>query len=91
MVEDWSRFALRFSDYYKSLDHNSLWVPPRLRSREWMFIPWGSKPPDRHRGFIDKKGLLRNMFGHFEIDFTNNDKMFKNDDNLLNNLLKHID
>jgi DNA primase small subunit len=22
-----------------------------------MFIPWGSKPPDRHRGFIDKKGL----------------------------------
>ncbi|MDB3871096.1 hypothetical protein N9318_02150 [Euryarchaeota archaeon] len=57
MVEGWSRFALRFSDYYNSLDHNTLWVPPRLRSREWMFIPWGSKPPDRHRGFIDKKGL----------------------------------
>ena len=57
MVEGWSRFALRFSDYYKSLDSRDLWVPPRLRSREWMFIPWGSKPPDRHRGFIDKKGL----------------------------------
>lgn len=57
MVEGWSRFALRFSDYYKSLNHDDLWVPPRLRNREWMFIPWGSKPPDRHRGFIDKKGL----------------------------------
>tara|TARA_B100000953_G_C17983148_1_gene409716 strand:+ start:145 stop:1245 length:1101 start_codon:yes stop_codon:yes gene_type:complete len=40
--------------------------------------------------FIDKKGLLKNMFGHFEIDFTNNDEIFKNDDNLLNNLLKNI-
>lgn len=57
MVEGWSRFALRFGDYYKSLNHNDLWVPPRLKSREWMFIPWGSSPPDRHRGFLDKKGI----------------------------------
>ena len=57
MVEGWSRFALRFSDYYKSLNHNDLFVPPRLKNREWMFIPWGSHPPDRHRGFLDKKGL----------------------------------
>tara|TARA_B100000900_G_C20594194_1_gene722738 strand:+ start:2336 stop:3541 length:1206 start_codon:yes stop_codon:yes gene_type:complete len=57
MVEGWSRFALRFGDYYKSLDHNQLWVPPRLKSREWMFIPWGSRPPDRHRGFLNKRGL----------------------------------
>jgi DNA primase small subunit len=57
MVEGWSRFALRFSDYYKSLDSTEIWVPPRLRNREWMFIPWGSRPPDRHRGFIDKQGL----------------------------------
>jgi len=58
MVEGWSRHALRFSDYYSSLNQNTLWTPPRLKSREWMFIPWGSRPPDRHRGFLDKKELL---------------------------------
>ena len=59
MAEGWSRHALRFSDYYSSLNHNDLWTPPRLKSREWMFIPWGSRPPDRHRGFIDKSELLK--------------------------------
>jgi len=57
MVEGWSRFALRFGEYYNSLNHNDLWVPPRLKNREWMFIPWGASPPDRHRGFLDKKAL----------------------------------
>ena len=58
MSEGWSRHALRFSEYYSSLNQNTIWVPPRLKSREWMFIPWGSRPPDRHRGFIDKNELL---------------------------------
>ena len=58
MNEGWSRFALRFAEYYQSLSVDDLWIPPRFRSREWMFIPWGSKPPDRHRGFSDKRALL---------------------------------
>ena len=58
MASGWSRFALRFSEYYQSLDVSDLWVPPRLRSREWMFIPWGSKPPDRHRALPTKRILL---------------------------------
>ena len=58
MNEGWSRFALRFAEYYQSLGVDDLWIPPRFRSREWMFIPWGSKPPDRHRGFSDKRALL---------------------------------
>ena len=67
MAEGWSRFALRFSEYYGSLNSDSLWVPPRLRSREWMFIPWGGAPPDRHRAFFDKNTLhsyLRNRSPH---------------------------
>ena len=58
MTDGWNRFALRFAEYYQSLSVDDLWVPPRFRSREWMFIPWGSKPPDRHRGFSDKSELL---------------------------------
>jgi len=58
MTEGWSRFALRFAEYYQSLSVDDLWTPPRFRSREWMFIPWGGKPPDRHRGFSDKRELL---------------------------------
>ena len=58
MAGGWSRFALRFSEYYGSLDPASLWTPPRLRSREWMFVPWGGAPPDRHRAFQSKTELL---------------------------------
>tara|TARA_Y100001934_G_C12244867_1_gene722176 strand:- start:108 stop:1286 length:1179 start_codon:yes stop_codon:yes gene_type:complete len=58
MASGWSRFALRFSEYYQSLSVSDLWAPPRLRSREWMFIPWGSKPPDRHRALPTKNDLL---------------------------------
>ena len=54
----WSRYALRFGDYYRSLTTDDIWAPPRLRSREWMFIPWGSKPPDRHRALPTKEDLL---------------------------------
>ncbi|MBK70036.1 MAG: hypothetical protein CMB53_01365 [Euryarchaeota archaeon] len=58
MASGWSRFALRFSEYYQSLSVSDIWAPPRLRSREWMFIPWGSKPPDRHRALPTKNDLL---------------------------------
>ncbi|MCP2507803.1 MAG: hypothetical protein NLN64_05885 [Candidatus Thalassarchaeaceae archaeon] len=58
MAEGWSRHALRFSDYYNSLNVNSLWTPPRLKRREWMFIPWDGRPPDRHRGFNNKSTVL---------------------------------
>ena len=58
MASGWSRFALRFSEYYQSLSVSDIWAPPRLRAREWMFIPWGSKPPDRHRALPTKGDLL---------------------------------
>ena len=57
MAGGWSRFALRFSEYYDSILPESIWTPPRLRTREWMFIPWGGAPPDRHRAFPDKNSL----------------------------------
>ncbi|MBR40593.1 MAG: hypothetical protein CMA89_01710 [Euryarchaeota archaeon] len=57
MAGGWSRFALRFSEYYDSISPTSIWAPPRLRTREWMFIPWGGAPPDRHRSFLDKNSL----------------------------------
>ena len=58
MPVGWSRFALRFSRYYASLSVDDLWTPPRLRNREWMFIQWGDKPVDRHRGFTSEDSLL---------------------------------
>ncbi len=58
MSEGWSRFALRFSRYYAGLSPNDIWTPPRLRNREWMFIQWGDKPVDRHRGFSSEDSLL---------------------------------
>ena len=44
----WSRFAHRFAKYYRTAE---LWVPPRIKLREWMFIPFGGAPPIRHKGF----------------------------------------
>lgn len=46
----WSRFAHRFAKYYRSAE---LWIPPRIKLREWMFIPFGGAPPIRHKGFSD--------------------------------------
>ena len=57
MAEGWSRFAVRFSDYYNSISTGSIWTPPRFRSREWMFIPWGNLTPTRHVGFGTKPEL----------------------------------
>lgn len=48
MAEGWARFAHRFSQYYRTAD---LWSPPRFRTREWMFIPFGGSPPLRHKAF----------------------------------------
>ena len=39
------------------LSPDELWVPPCLRNREWMFMPWGDRPTDRHRSFSDKQSL----------------------------------
>ena len=46
----WARFAHKFTNYYKT---SSFWTPPRMKFREWMFIPFGNVPPIRHKGFHD--------------------------------------
>ena len=48
MSSGWARFAHRFGQYYQ---HASLWSPPRVKTREWMFIPFGGAPPLRHKSF----------------------------------------
>ena len=57
MAEGWSHFAVRFSDYYNSLSEKNIWIPPRLKNREWMFVPWGNRIPKRHRSFRTKTEL----------------------------------
>ncbi len=58
MVKGWSLFAHRFEQYYRSFDG---WIPPRLRTREWMFIPFGGGRPLRHLGFDDLSSIKRNL------------------------------
>ncbi len=36
-----------------------MWTPPRLRTREWMFIPFGGGTPLRHKSFSDMNGVRR--------------------------------
>lgn len=48
MATGWARFAHRFGQYYQ---HAPLWSPPRIKTREWMFIPFGGAPPLRHKSF----------------------------------------
>ena len=36
-----------------------MWTPPRLRTREWMFIPFGGGTPIRHKSFSDMNGVRR--------------------------------
>ena len=48
MATGWARFAHRFGQYYQ---HAPLWSPPRIKTREWMFIPFGGAPPLRHKAF----------------------------------------
>lgn len=50
MSTGWAKVAHRFGQYYR---HATLWSPPRVRTREWMFIPFGGAPPLRHKSFSD--------------------------------------
>ena len=54
MAAGWARFAHRFGAYYRS---SEFWTPPRLKTREWMFIPFGGAPPISHKGFTDMKSV----------------------------------
>lgn len=54
MSSGWARIAHRFSSYYRTAD---LWSPPRQRTREWMFIPFGSGSPLRHRAYPENNVL----------------------------------
>ncbi len=60
-MSGWAKYAFRFSEYYQSRTVEQLWLPPRLRSREWMFDGFDDRPPERHRGFADGKGLLAHV------------------------------
>ena len=48
MQGGWARYAHLFTKYYQT---SELWRPPKLKHREWMFIPFGNRPPIRHQGF----------------------------------------
>ena len=54
MSQGWARFAHRFGQYYRMAD---LWSPPRIKTREWMFIPFGGAPPIRHKGFATTESV----------------------------------
>ena len=51
---DWARYALKFSEYYRNTE---LWVPPRMRMREWMLAPFGMNKPLRHKSFTSTNDL----------------------------------
>ena len=51
---DWARYALKFSEYYRNAE---LWVPPRMRMREWMLAPFGMNKPLRHKSFTSTNYL----------------------------------
>ncbi|HJM66776.1 MAG TPA: DNA primase small subunit domain-containing protein [Candidatus Thalassarchaeaceae archaeon] len=55
-----ARYQYRFSEYYHTLNASDLYLPPRFRSREWMFMGWDDRPPRRHIGF-DTPESLRNI------------------------------
>ena len=55
-ISGWARFAHRFTQYYRTAD---LWTPPRLRTREWMFIPFGGGTPIRHKAFSKMNDVRR--------------------------------
>lgn len=55
-ISGWARFAHRFTQYYRTAE---LWTPPRLRTREWMFIPFGGGMPLRHKAFSDMDSVRR--------------------------------
>ena len=55
-MSGWAKFAYGFTQYYRTAQ---LWTPPRLRTREWMFIPFGGGTPLRHKAFSDMETIRR--------------------------------
>jgi len=58
MSVGWARYAFKFSEYYNSRNIEDMWFPPRLRSREWMFMGFDKAPPRRHIGFRNPSDVL---------------------------------
>ena len=58
MSVGWARYAFKFSEYYNSRKVEEMWFPPRLRTREWMFIGFDKAPPRRHIGFRNPADVL---------------------------------
>ena len=56
MVKGWAVFAHRFEQHYRTF---TPWTPPRLRTREWMLLPFGGGKPRRHLGFTDSNSIKR--------------------------------
>ena len=58
MVKGWATFAHRFEQHYQNF---TPWLPPRLRTREWMFIPFGGGTPQRHIRLTDANEIKRKL------------------------------
>ena len=58
MVKGWATFAHRFEQHYQNF---TPWLPPRLRTREWMFIPFGGGTPRRHIRLNDAHDIKRKL------------------------------
>ena len=61
MSVGWAKYAFKFAEYYNNCSIEDMWYPPRLRSREWMFIGFDDRPPERHRGFRKPSDLLSHV------------------------------
>ena len=61
MSVGWARYAFKFGEYYQACKPDDMWYPPRLRSREWMFVGFDERPPERHRGFRKPDELLAHV------------------------------
>ena len=61
MSVGWARYAFKFGEYYQACQADEMWYPPRLRSREWMFVGFDDRPPERHRGFRKPDELLAHV------------------------------
>ena len=61
MSVGWARTAFRFAEYYRTRPLDEMWMPPRLRTREWMFIGFDDRPPERHRGFTRPRHVLEHV------------------------------
>jgi DNA primase small subunit len=61
MAVGWARYAFKFGEYYRTRHLADMWMPPRLRTREWMFDGFDDRPPERHRGFSRPADLLTHV------------------------------